>query len=134
MRYWRVTIKPAYQIWDICRDNGIVAIGYPNRPGDSNVDRFKNAISIGDKVVIYLTKFMIGAIGIIKSNYNIDQAIFREHFWRTRKIKWEHNFFSGEYCKGAFSEDVQKLLSRRNTVQELTEDQFQEIVDYFLSF
>ena len=134
MRYWRVTIKPGYLIWDICRDNGIVAIGYPDRPDDSNVDRFKNSMSIGDKVVIYLTKYKIGAIGTITSKYNIDQALFREHFWRTRKVRWEHNFFSGIYCKEIFSEEVQKVLSRRNTVQELTQSQFEEIENYFLSF
>ncbi len=126
-KYWRVTIRPEYQIWGICRDNEILAIGYPKRPDNFNVRRFRDEMSIGDRFVVYLIDFEIGGIGTITGDYRIDQVLFREHFWRTRKVRWDHRFYSGIDCRDRLSDKVLKRLHLQNTVQELSQIQFEEI-------
>jgi len=131
-RYWRVIIEPEWGMWETCRDKNIVAIGYPELPEDINVQRFKVEMKIGDKIVAYLKRRQIGAIGTIIGTYSVDEVVLHSHFWRVREVHWDHKSFSGfELVLDATTE---KTLSQRATVVELSQSEFEEIESQILSW
>ena len=36
----------------------------------------------GDKIIAYLKRKQIGAIGTIAGDYRVDEVVFHDHFWR----------------------------------------------------
>lgn len=137
-RYWRLILEPETGVWEICRDKEIIAIGYPDYPDDSNVLKFKNEMKTGDKVVAYLKNWRIGAIGTVVGEYSVDEVmlrvIWRGHYWRTRKVKWDHKSFGGWEFPREFSKDVKKILSQRGaTIVELDKSHYEEIENQVLS-
>lgn len=133
IKYWRVILEPEWGVWEICRDNEIIAIGYPDYPNDVNVRRFRDEMNLGDKIVAYLKNWKIGALGTIIGEYNIDEVLFRQWFWRIRKIQWNHRSFYGWDFDDELSKDVKAVLSRRDTVAELKRRQYEEIERLVLS-
>ncbi|MCD6371621.1 MAG: hypothetical protein J7L39_02775 [Candidatus Aenigmarchaeota archaeon] len=139
IKFWRVTIEPEYAVWETCRDEGIIAIGYPESPDDFNVRRFKDEMKKGDKVVVYLKKKRIGALGTIVGDYSVDEVVLRgtTWLWRTRKVRWDHRSIYGwdpEDLYDHLSDDVKNALKGRDTVRELSRTQYEEIERLVLSW
>jgi predicted Mrr-cat superfamily restriction endonuclease len=132
IRYWRVIIEPEWGMWETCRDKDIVAIGYPESPDDINVQRFRDDMRIGDKVIAYLKRGQIGAIGTITGNYSVDEVVLHDHFWRIRKVAWSHKSFSG--FELVYEDTTKATLGQRGTVVELSKDEFEEIEKQVLSW
>jgi len=132
IRYWRVIIEPEWGMWETCRDKDIVAIGYPQSPDDVNVQRFRDEMKIGDKVIAYLKRGQIGAIGTIVGNYSVDEVVLHAHFWRIRKVEWSHKSFSG--FELSYEKATKATLGQRATVVELSKDEFEEIENQVLSW
>lgn len=130
IKYWRVILVPEWGMWETCRDKDVIAIGYP-KPNDINVQRFKNKMEIGDKVIAYLKRAQIGAIGTITGDYSFDQVILHAHFSRIRKVRWDHKSFDGFDIN--ISEDTFKTLHQRQAVVELSKDEYEEIEKEVLS-
>ena len=139
MKFWRVTIEPEYAVWEMCREEGIIAIGYPDNPADFNVRRFKDEMNKGDKVVIYLKNKRIGALGTIIGDYSVDDVSLRgiTWLWRMRKVEWDHISLYGwdhESLYDLLNDDVTNALHGRDTVRELTNSQYEEIESFILSW
>lgn len=132
IKYWRVILVPEWGMWETCRDKDIIAIGYPESPDDSNVQRFRDEMKIGDKIIAYLKRGQIGAIGTITGDYSVDEVILHSHFWRIRKVQWNHKSFNG--FELPISEETKATLGQRPTIVELSKDQFREIENQVLSW
>lgn len=130
--YWRVTIEPEYATWETCRDQGIIVIGYDDSPDDFNVKRFRDEMKKGDKVVVFLKKGRVGALGTIVGDYSVDEVALGavKWMWRTRKVEWNHRAVYGwdrKILYGKLSDDVKNALSGRDTVRQLSKIQYEEI-------
>ena len=130
-QYWRVILVPEWGMWETCRDNDVIAIGYPEAPDDANVRKFRHEMKIGDKVVAYLKRGQIGAVGTIVGDYSVDEVVLHGHHWRIRKVEWNHKSFNG--WEFALSEGVKTTLGQRSTVVELSESEHGEIEKQKLS-
>jgi predicted Mrr-cat superfamily restriction endonuclease len=132
IKYWRVILVPEWGVWETCRDKDIIAIGYQNSPDDVNVQRFRDEMKKGDKVIAYLKRGQIGAIGTIIGDYSVDEVVLHAHYWRIRKVQWTHKSFNGfelDLAKG-----IKTTLGQRPTVVELSKDQFEEIESQVVSW
>jgi len=136
LRYWRVILEPEPEstVWEVCRDNDIIAIGYPSLPNDFNVRRFRDEMKIGDKIVAYLKNYEIGALGIIEGDYCIDETFLcDENKWRIRKVKWNHKTMYGWSFRDELNESTKSVLSQRPTVVEIDKGQYEEIENLLLA-
>ena len=131
INHWRVILKPEWGIWETCRDRGIIAIGYQDSPDNIDVQRFKNRMKMGDKIIAYLRSGQIGAIGTITGNYSVDEVVLRAHFWRIRKVQWDHKSSNGFRLR--LSKETRVALSQRPAIVELSKAQFEEIESQVLS-
>jgi predicted Mrr-cat superfamily restriction endonuclease len=131
IRYWRVILVPEWGMWETCRDKDNIAMGYPKFPGNVSVQRFRDEMKIGHNVIAYLTRGQIGAIGTITGDYSVDEVILHAHFWRIRKVQWNHKSFDGFELN--LRKKTKKILGQRPTVVELSKDQFEEIEGQVLS-
>jgi predicted Mrr-cat superfamily restriction endonuclease len=133
IKYWRVVLVPEWGMWETCRDKDIIAIGYPKSPKDVNVQRFRDEMKIGDKVVAYLKRGQIGGIGTITGDYSVDEVVFQAHYWRIRKVQWNHKSFDG--FELSLNKATKAILGQRgSTIVELSKDQFEEIERQILSW
>lgn len=130
IRYWRIILEPESGVWETCRDKELVIIGYPEYPDDSSVRKFRDEIKLNDKVVSYLKGNRIGAVGTIVGNYSFDETILRKHYYRTRKVHWDHRSLNG--WKFDISKETKAKLAQRQTVVELSKNDYEEIVGQIL--
>jgi len=119
-------------MWETCRDKDVIAIGYPRRPDDINVQRFKDEMKIGDRVIAYLKRGKIGAIGTIIGDYSVDEVVLYAYFWRIRKVQWNHKSFDG--FELGLDKEIKTTLGQRAAVVELSKDQFDRIENQILSW
>jgi predicted Mrr-cat superfamily restriction endonuclease len=130
IKYWRVILEPEAGVWETCRDKEMIIIGYPDGPDDSNVRKFRDEMSKNDKVVSYLNHNRIGATGTIVGDYSYDETILRRHYFRTRKVHWEHRSSNG--WEFELSEETKAKLVQRQTVVELEKNNYEEILKQIL--
>lgn len=139
IKFWRVTIEPEYAVWEICRDEQVIAIGYVTSPEDFNVRRFRDEMNRGDKVVVYLKNKRVGALGTIVGDYSVDEVLLRgiDWLWRVRKVEWTHISLYGwnhESLYDHLKDDIKNALHGRDTVRELAFSQYEEIEKIILSW
>jgi len=100
IQYWRVIEgldTKDYILWPTCREKGLMAIGFLNKPNAPDVKNMRDKMKIGDKIVAYLMDKRVGGIGTVIGNYE-DYAkdkpekkdYFNGKFWRRREIRWEY--------------------------------------------
>jgi len=139
IRFWRVTIEPEIAVWEKCRDEAVIAIGYTESPEDFNVRRFRDEMNKGDKVVVFLKNTRVGALGTIVGDYSVDDVTLGgvNWMWRIRKVEWNHISLSGwspEDLYDHLNDDIKNALHGRDTVRELTNSQYEEIKRIILSW
>jgi len=134
--YWRV-IEPLdtkdITAWPVCKKEGLIAIGYSDKPDNINVKRFKEKIKIGDKVLAYLEKGRIGGIGTVIGDYEDyseikpkDKDYFNGKFWRFRKVTWDYLPEREEY----WQLPKEQIPGRRMTIYEFKKGEFEKIMKY----
>jgi predicted Mrr-cat superfamily restriction endonuclease len=130
IKYWRVILEPISGVWETCRDKELVIIGYPEDPDNVSVRRFRDEMKLNDKVVAYLNNNRVGAFGTIVGDYSFDETILRKHFYRVRKVRWDHRSLVGWIFD--LSDETKTKLKQRQTVVELTETEYEEIFSHVL--
>lgn len=135
--HWRI-IEPLdthdIAVWPACREKELVAIGYEDNPGATDVTRMRDEIKIGDKIIAYLEKGRIGGIGTVVGDYEDYlkgkpqiKDYFGGKFWRRRKVHWDYLPQDAEYWQlpSPYSKNIPGM---RQTIFKLTENQFDKIM------
>jgi len=135
IRYWRI-VEPLEEkvvgrsLWPVCKEKGIIAIGFQDSPNAQDVKNMRDKMNIGDKVIAYLLDKRVGGIGTVIGEYEDysksmpkEKDFFDGRFWFRRKIKWERLPKHGNFWKL-----VNAPSGVHQTVFQLKKEEYEKIL------
>ena len=142
IRYWRITLPDSWHveldngekvkvnIWQVCREKGIAAIGFNEDKENFQVKKFMS-IQPGDKVVAFLQRKTIGGLGTVTDSYDgnlfqerpEDQDYWHGQFWFRISVAWQ----PVSIVTSDLPQNVVNMFIGQ-TVVELKADQYEAVV------